>query len=179
MHTSNPGLRRLTPAAPALGAVLVKTAVASALHNAGGHGVRGDAGTVQAVDSIGLNVVHVRRAAATFGGVRGVAGTVPAAAAIPEVRGVGATPATDPDPPREAAFAVRGDADTPEKTPAVATDRPGATDTASATALEETDGAHHVAHLGLSMLNLGTGLLRLAADSAAAVAPATFYVTRF
>ena len=106
MHTSNPELRRLTPAAPALGAVLVKTAVASALHNAGGHGVRGDAGTVQAVDSTGLNVVHVRRAAATFGGVRGVAGTVPAAAVIPEVRGVAVTPVTDPDPLREAATAA-------------------------------------------------------------------------
>ena len=155
--------------------------MASALHNAGGHGVRGDAGTVQADASTDQSEARVHHAAATFGGVRGVAGTVPAAAAIPEVRGVGATPATDPDPPREAAFAVRGGADTPvtEVPPAVAIRPPGATDTASATVLEGTDGALHAVRLGLSMLNLGTDLLRLAADSAAAVAPDTFYVTRF
>ena len=163
------------------GGVLVKTAVADDLRNAGGHGVRGDAGIAQADVSIGPSAARAHRVAATSGGVRGAVGTVPAAAAIPGVRGVGATPATDPDPPREAAFAVRGGADTPatEATPAVATDPPGATDTASATALEGTDGALHAVRLGLSMLNLGTGLLRLAAGSAAAVALDTFYATRF
>ena len=170
MHTSNPGLRRPTPAALALGAVLVKTAVATALHNAGGHGVRGDADTVLAVDSIGLNADHVRRAAATFDGVRGVAGTVPAAAAIPEVRGGAVTPVTDPDPLREAVSKVRGGADTPVTTPAVATDPGGAIDTANATALEATEGAHHVVLHVPTLLSLEIALLhRAAGDAAAAV----------
>ena len=169
---SNPGRRRQTPAAPVPGAVIVKTAVATDLRNAGGHGVRGDAGTVQADASIGLSVAHAHRAAATSDGVRGVAGTAPAAAAIPEVRGVGATPATDPDPLREAAFAVRGGADTPATTPAVATDRLGATDTASATALEATDGARHAVRLVLTLLSLEIAPLRQAAGGAAVAAVA-------
>ena len=152
------------------GGVLVKTAVATDLRNAGGHGVRGDAGTVQAVDSIGLSVAHVRRAAATSDGVRGVAGTVPAAAAIPAVRGVAASPETDPDPLREAVSAVRGDADTPVTTPAVATDPRGATDTATNTALEATEGVHHVVRLVLTLLSLEIAPLRQAAGSAAVAA---------
>ena len=152
MHMSNPAPGHRALAALAPGAVLATTAVAvrplpttrgdDDLRNAGGHGVRGDADTVLAVDSIGLNADHVRRAAATFDGVRGVAGTVPAAAALPAVRGDAVTPATDPDPLREAVSKVRGGADTPVTTPAVATDPGGAIDTANATALEATDGAH-------------------------------------
>ena len=123
----------------------MQIAVAVAHHNGGSHGVRGDADTVLAADSIGQSAVPVRHAAATFGGVRGVAGTVPAAAAIPGVRGVADSPVTATDPLREAVSEVRGDADTPVTTttaPVVANDPGGATDTANATALEATDGAH-------------------------------------
>ena len=143
---SHPALRHRTPAAPALDAARVQTAVAVAHHNGGSHGVRGDADTVLAADSIGQSAVPVRHAAATFGGVRGVVGTVPAAAAIPGVRGVADSPVTVTDPLREAVSEVRGDADTPvttTTTPAVASDPGGATGTANATALPEaTDGAH-------------------------------------
>ena len=174
MHTSNPGLRRLTPAAPALGAVLVKTAVASALHNAGGHGVRGDAGTVQADASIGLSVAHAHRAAATSDGVRGVAGTAPAAADIPRVRGVAVTPARDLAPLPEVASAARGDGDTPatERAHADATAPWAAIDTASATDLEATDGALPAALHVHTLHSLVTVPLRHAAgrDAVAAVA---------
>ena len=117
--------------------------MASALHNAGGHGVRGDAGIVQAVDSIGLNEVHVRRAVATCGGVRGVAGTAPAAADILRVRGVAVTPARDLAPLPEVASAVREDGDTPAtgRAHADAHAPRAAIDTASATDLEATVGA--------------------------------------
>ena len=169
---SNPGRRRQTPAAPVPGDVLVKTAVATDLRNAGGHGVRGDAGTVQAVDSIGLNVAHVRRAAATFGGVRGVAGTVPAAADILQVRGVAVTPAIEHAPLHEAASAVREDVDTPVTTLADATAPRAAIDTASTTALEATDGAPPAVLLVHTSHSLVTVPLRHAAgrDAVAAVA---------
>ena len=173
LHTSSPGQRRQTPAAPAPGGVLVKTAVADDLRNAGGHGVRGDAGTVQAVDSIGLSAVRVRRAAATFGGVRGVAGTVPVAAVTLLVREDAATPGTDPDPLHEAALAA--DAAT-VAAPVVATDPGGATDTASTTALEATEGAHHVVHHVHTLLSLETAPLRQAAGGAAVAAVAICFV---